>query len=367
MPKRLHTVKQELFENIFKNAHGGIAIVGLDGSWVKVNESIINLFGYKKDELYSMSFQDITHKDDLDKDIQYVHDLLDGKIESFQDEKRYFHKDGHVIWTLISVSLMRDANNKPLYFISQIIDISEQKESTKQLELLMNIAKQQNEKLMSFAHIATHDIRTHVGNLNTITNFIEQEHESINEDENFELLKDALSHLNETLLHLNKVRKQELSENDGLKALNLNEFITNAIYNVTAIANVYKFKIINNVSPEIEVMAIEAYLDSIILNFLTNAIKYREEERQSYLKIDASVNKDDVLITFKDNGMGFDLEKNRNKLFKLNATFHKKKDSRGVGLFITKNHIESMGGKINVKSKINVGTCFYVHLKKNLN
>ncbi|WP_052184313.1 PAS domain S-box protein [Psychroserpens sp. Hel_I_66] len=221
MPKRLNSVKRQLFENIFKYSNGGIAIVGLDGSWIEVNDSISNMFGYSKSELYKMSFQDITHKEDLDKDIQYVHDLLNGQIEDFQDEKRYFHKYGHVIWTLISVSLMRDENGDPMYFISQIVDISEQKESNRQLELLMHIADKQNDKLMSFAHIATHDIRTHVGNLNTISNFIEEEHEYLRKDDNFTLLKDALNQLNDTLSHLNTIRKQDLTDVKNLKVLNL--------------------------------------------------------------------------------------------------------------------------------------------------
>ncbi|MBR9914720.1 MAG: PAS domain S-box protein [Algicola sp.] len=364
MPKRLHTVKSKLFENIFNHANGGIAIVGLDGSWVEVNDSLTQLLGFSKEELYSMSFQDITHKDDLDNDIQHVHDLLDGRVTRFQDEKRYFHKDGHVIWTLISVSLMFDKNGDPLYFISQIVDISEQKEAERQLELLMQVAEQQNDQLTNFAHIATHDIRTHIGNLNTLTEFIEDENQDVTTCENFMLLKEALSNLNDTLSHLNKVRKQNLSDVGNLKALNLSEYINNALYNVTAIANIYDFKIINNVNPKIEVIGIEAYLDSMILNFLTNAIKYREEERQSYLQIDAVEEEDDVVINFKDNGLGIDLEKHGNKLFKLNKTFHKKKDSRGVGLFITKNHIESMGGKIEVASRVHVGTCFTITLRR---
>ncbi|WP_047551085.1 ATP-binding protein [Psychroserpens sp. Hel_I_66] len=111
-------------------------------------------------------------------------------------------------------------------------------------------------------------------------------------------------------------------------------------------------------------MGIEAYLDSILLNFITNAIKYREEERQSFIEINATEKDAFVVITFEDNGLGIDLNENGKKLFKLNSTFHKKKDSRGIGLFITKNHIESMGGKIQVSSKVGVGTRFTVFLRK---
>ncbi|WAC01452.1 PAS domain S-box protein [Lacinutrix neustonica] len=90
-----------LFENIFSHAHGGIAIVNAEGRWIKVNQSIIDLFGYSEKELYQLSFQDITHRDDLDLDLGPMHQLLEGKTEKYQIEKCYFHKKGHVIVALL--------------------------------------------------------------------------------------------------------------------------------------------------------------------------------------------------------------------------------------------------------------------------
>ena len=102
---------------------------------------------------------------------------------------------------------------------------------------------------------------------------------------------------------------------------------------------------------------------AFILNFLTNAIKYRSDDRLPVIKITSSVDNQFVILKIIDNGMGIDLEKYGKKLFHMYKTFHTNKDAIGLGLFITKNHIESMGGKVEVKSEEGLGSEFSVYLK----
>jgi len=118
---------EERFRSAFDNAPIGIALVTPDGRFIKVNRSLCELTGYAETALLVRSFQSITHPDDLDTDLAYVEDVLSGRRRTYQMEKRYFHADGHVIWVMLSVSLVRDATGQPLYFISQIADITERK------------------------------------------------------------------------------------------------------------------------------------------------------------------------------------------------------------------------------------------------
>ena len=118
----------ELFENAFNHASVGMALVGLDGRWLVVNPSVSRIVGYSEAELFALTFQDITHPEDLEKDLAFVAQLLRGEIEDFQMEKRYFHKAGHVVWVLLSVSLARGTEGQPLFFISQFQDITARKE-----------------------------------------------------------------------------------------------------------------------------------------------------------------------------------------------------------------------------------------------
>ncbi|MEG5159269.1 PAS domain S-box protein [Microcoleus sp. AT3-A2] len=126
---------EEQFRHAFEDASIGMAIVSLDGHWIKVNPALCQILGYSSEELLALSFQDITHPDDLDADLSYAHQLLAGTISTYQLEKRYFHKQGHIIWIILNGSLVQDAQRNPLHFISQIQEITAQKEAQKTLEL----------------------------------------------------------------------------------------------------------------------------------------------------------------------------------------------------------------------------------------
>lgn len=121
------------FSSAFEYASIGMALVALDGHWLRVNRAICELVGYSEQELLEKTFQDMTHPDDLENDLNYVQKVLEGEIDSYQLEKRYFHRLGHVIWVLLSVSLVRDSRGEPLHFISQIQDITERKQAEDEL------------------------------------------------------------------------------------------------------------------------------------------------------------------------------------------------------------------------------------------
>ncbi|MEG4347013.1 PAS domain S-box protein [Microcoleus sp. A003_D6] len=126
---------EEQFRKAFENASIGKALVSVDGHWVKVNPALCQILGYSSEELLALTFQDITHPDDLDLDLSYVHQLLAGTISSYQIEKRYFHKQGNIVWSLLDVSLVQDGQGNPLHFISQLQEITARKEAQKTLEL----------------------------------------------------------------------------------------------------------------------------------------------------------------------------------------------------------------------------------------
>jgi PAS domain S-box-containing protein len=131
-----------LFQNAFEHAAIGMALVAPDGKWLRVNRSVCEITGYSEPELLQLSFQDITHPDDLDLDLANVRKILANEIDSYQMEKRYLHKNGAIVWVLLSVSLVRDEEGGPRFFISQIQDVTSRKESERQLgEASTEIAK----------------------------------------------------------------------------------------------------------------------------------------------------------------------------------------------------------------------------------
>jgi PAS domain S-box-containing protein len=126
---------EERFRLAFEHAPIGIALVSPEGGFMRVNEALCELTGYPAAELVEKTFQEITHPDDLDLDLDYVEQMLAGRRRVYEMEKRYFHRTGQTIWALLSVSLVRDRDDQPLYFISQIQDITERKQLQERLGL----------------------------------------------------------------------------------------------------------------------------------------------------------------------------------------------------------------------------------------
>ncbi|GAB4370119.1 MAG: hypothetical protein Kow00121_10610 [Elainellaceae cyanobacterium] len=118
---------EERFRSAFDYSAIGMALVSLDGYWLKVNSALCEIVGYSPEELASLTFQELTHPDDLEAALAHFHQLLAGEIRSYQMEKRYIHKQGQAVWILLTGSLVRNSQNEPLYVIGQIQDISDRK------------------------------------------------------------------------------------------------------------------------------------------------------------------------------------------------------------------------------------------------
>ena len=139
---------EERFSGAFEFAPIGVALVAPDGRWLMVNRALCELVGYSEAELLTRTFQDITHPEDLKTDLEYVRQMISGEIRSYQMEKRYVHARGHLVTVLLNVSLVRDSQGQPRYFISQIQDIT----SRKQAE---NAQRESNEKFHQLANNIT--------------------------------------------------------------------------------------------------------------------------------------------------------------------------------------------------------------------
>ncbi len=121
-------------------------------------------------------------------------------------------------------------------------------------------------------------------------------------------------------------------------------------------------KIISNIDKEVEFIYNPAYLESILYNLISNAIRYSHHERHPIIQIDSYVEGKNTVLKISDNGIGIDLDKNGHKIFGMYKKFSTHKDSKGIGLFITKNQIDAMGGNITVESEPNLGTTFKVFI-----
>jgi len=358
---RMHqqlAMQEKQFGNTFEYAPNGIALIGLDGAWLNVNNSLCSMLGYSKQELKHMSFIQITHIDDIDRDWSLVKELLSGKRDSYEMEKRYIHKNGDTIWAILAVSIVRDENGNPVHFVSQINNISEVKNAQLEIQNLLDITREQNDRLLNFAHIVSHNLRSHVGNFSMLLDLIELEAPQATENDFFPLLKHSTESLQETIMHLNEVVAINSGLTPNLSTLDLARFVDKACMNLKGELIEFEVEIINTIPVDTKILGIAAYVDSIILNFLSNAIKYRSPDRKPIIRLSVEKAQNFTVLSIADNGLGIDLSLHGNKIFGMYKTFHGNPGARGVGLFLSKNQLDAMQGKVELESTVNMGTTF---------
>ncbi|GLB48462.1 sensor histidine kinase [Neptunitalea lumnitzerae] len=355
--------QKEFFKKTFYEASTCMAISNLQAQFVLVNNSMINLLGYTANELLKFTFRDITHPDDLETSNSSFKDLLSGELKHYNVEKRYVDKAGTTIYAMLSVSVIKDEVGEPLYFLVQITNISKRIEATQKLQSLLNVTADQNKRLLNFAHIVSHNLRSHSGNLSMLMDLIQQQYPEIYSNEMMPYLGKAIGELSETIAHLQEVVSVHTSSADNIESLNLRFYIDKTVNVLTASILETKCNVEVVVSGNEYVNFIPAYLDSILLNLLSNAIKYRSDKRPPEIKIYTEKEDEYLVLAVADNGLGLDLEMHGKQLFGMYKTFHRNKNSRGVGLFLTKNQVEAMQGKITVESKPDSGATFKVYFK----
>jgi PAS domain S-box-containing protein len=151
---------EERFRLAMAHAAIGMAIVGLDGRWVEVNDALCSMLGRSREELTALTFQDLTHPDDLDMDLEQAEALAAGDIDHYHLEKRYLRPDGTVVWGLLAGSAVRDGTGAPIYYLAQVQDVTPQKEAQAKLRETVTALRHSNEMLTEFAAVAAHELKS---------------------------------------------------------------------------------------------------------------------------------------------------------------------------------------------------------------
>lgn len=354
---------EESFQAAFESSNIGMALVGLDGKWMKVNQSLCDSLGYTEKDLVQKTFQDITHVDDLDKDIALLNEIINGQRDGYQIEKRYYHKSGRLVHVILAVTVVKKINGQLSHFISQILDISPRINAEKKLSRLVDVTTEQNDSLMNFAHIVSHNLRSHSSNLSMLSGFLSTEENESERKNLAKMLCDASESLNETVLHLNEVVQVKENTLEKMKRVGIFKSIKNVEKNLGLLIKDKNVSCHIDIPKKLYIRAIPAYVDSILLNLFTNSIKYRAPERPPEIRISSVQTDNHTVLTFSDNGLGIDLKRHGDKLFGMYKTFHRNTDAKGIGLFITKNQIEAMNGRIEAESTVDVGTTFKLYFE----
>lgn len=271
--------------------------------------------------------------------------------------------DGSETVFLSSKIPLLDENGFATGLVGISLDISILKQKEQELRNLINVTSLQNKKLINFAHIVSHNLRSHSANFSMLLDFLVHEKDEEEKDKIVDMLTKASDNLLETLENLNEVVTLNTNTQAKKETLYLNSKIVEIQKNLADVTQNNKLNIINKVSKNITIEIVPAYLDSILMNFITNGVKYKHPEREPVLEFSTEKQGEYTILNIQDNGLGIDLDKYGSKLFGMYKTFHNNKDARGIGLYITKNQVEAMQGKIEVESKLGKGTKFKVFFK----
>ena len=307
-------------------------------------------------------------------------DLFDEKVAQISKEEDLFvmnslqpvlgreritiKKNGEVTTFLTSKIPLKGSDGKANGLVGISLDISDLKQKEEELRDLINVTSQQNKKLINFAHIVSHNLRSHTANFSMLLDFLVNEQDEDEKNNIIRMLTEASDNLLETLENLNEVVAISTNLNLEKKPINLNNKIATVEQNLAAFLKNNNATIINEISDTVHVKVIPAYMESILMNFITNAVKYKDPERDPEIRLSSKSNGNYTILSIADNGLGIDLKKYGDKLFGMYKTFHNNSDARGIGLYITKNQIEAMNGKIITCSEIGKGTTFNIYFNE---
>lgn len=307
-------------------------------------------------------WDELVHPDDLDVYFGNIKEHFDGKVPYYETYHRVLC-NGKYKWILDRGKVIsRDADGTPLRIIGTHTDVTSQKIREQKLQETLDLVNNQKSKLLNFAHIVSHNLKNHTGNLSSLLKMHAEDYLTTEETlSSIRIVSDELTTTIENLVDLVNI---QVSTNIESQSLNVSEYFNKVVLLLSDDIKKEEVRIVNRIPDSLKVWFIPAYLDSILLNLTTNAIKYSDPLKEPMIEYYVEEEDGFDVLCVKDNGLGIDLEKYKDSIFGLYKTFHRNENSTGIGLYITKNQVEAMDGKVGVESVVGEGTVFKVYFKK---
>ena len=390
------------YQKLYNNSPTGSFCSLPDGTIIDSNKRFLGLINYDLEEVIGIKkFSDfLTVGGKMYFETVYSQALkINGTLEEINFD--FVKKDGTTIPVLINSVEIKDKKGRHLFTQSVLFHISQRKKYEQELliakrkandlsdelidankelrrssDLILKQKSQlegfnkhlenKNRQLSSFAHIASHNLKAPVSNLILLKDFYKESTDLEDKTMFFSKIEIVVDLLNETLNELIESLKIQ-----GNKDITHDSVVFNSVFNKTLAILDSQISdasaiITSDFSEAPNTEYPKIYMESIMLNLLSNSIRYRSPDRIPNIHFWTEMNTNGIHLMAKDNGLGIDLKKHGHRLFGLSNTFHRHPDSKGVGLYMTKTQIEAIGGSIAVESEVDKGTTFKIMLKKNM-
>ncbi len=357
MKNELSDYKQALDESAI------VAITDQKGIIIHANDNFCKISKYSREELLGQDHRIINsgyHSKEFIRNIWVS--IANGKI--WKGELKNKAKDGTAYWVDTTiVPFLNEEEGKPYQYIAIRSDITLRKEAEENLIKYSNALEFKNKQLVDFCNIVSHNLRAPLINISMLVDFIEQSQDEEERNEVQAKIKPVVNHLLDVFNEL--VESLQVKQDTGIKGdeIHLKDCLTRNLIGFETQIKEYDANIQFDLDRAPKVIFPQKYIDSIVTNLISNALKYKSPDRSPQIKIKSEKVKNGIVMSVSDNGLGIDLDMHKNHIFKIRKTFHKHNDAKGFGLFLIKTQIEAMGGEIWVESKVNQGTTFFVEFK----
>jgi PAS domain S-box-containing protein len=359
-------LSQECFSSAFENAAIGMAMVSLDGRWLKVNDALCDLLGYSARELCGKTVREIAHPDDLAANMANARKLLEGEKRFYKMEERYLHKDGSVVWALLSVSIIRDKKNRSQYFVSQIEDIGELKHAMEVQRELTSKAQEAEKAKSQFLATMSHEIRTPLNGVIGMASILADTQLNDMQRECVETINvsgESLLAVINDILDYSKIEAGRLELEK--RTFDVRQCVEEAFDIFATQIRAKSLEAVHLVAPEIPAKLIgdSTRLRQILVNLIGNAIKFTAKgEIAVHVGCQAKDEKGyHLLFSVADTGIGIPLgaaEKLFNAFQQVDSSTTRQFGGTGLGLAICKRLTTLMGGTIWVESVAGKGSAF---------
>lgn len=338
------------FRSIFEESAIGMVLVSMEHQIVKHNRAFAHMLGYTEDELIGQFFKDITYEDDIESSITYHTRLLRKEIANYRLEKRYMHKQGHLVWAQLNVSLVDGTQERPIYAIAQIQNINDRKQAEADREMLIEELERRNAELERFAYTVSHDLKSPLVTIGGFLGFLERDVESgdsaqLHSDINS--IRNAANKMRELLDELLELSRVGRLMNPP-EPISFAEIVEDALAITQGQLDGCEVDIASHEFPI--VVADRTRLVEVVQNLVDNAAKFMGD--QVHPRITIGMRQDEVMPVFfvQDNGIGIPPQ-HHEKIFDIFNKLDPNVEGTGIGLALVKRIIEVHNGRLWVESE----------------
>ncbi|MDB5013009.1 MAG: hypothetical protein JWQ25_1211, partial [Daejeonella sp.] len=359
--------RAQRFENIITEM-GKMVKVGVWETYITDDitsfwsEEIYSIYKLHSNVLLSFDTMLKYYKPDSKKALaeHYQKTLSDGT--PFELELRLLTSNAKEIWVQVVGKPIFDNNNTIIGVRGTLQDIDDQKRRELLLQISIDLIEDQNKRLLNFSHIVSHNLLTHSGNLIKDLDSLEKEKSDQEKATLIENIRDTGESISVAIKHLNEVVRIETNIDQAKSKIDVNFKDTLKQVTDTLKPEISSSDLtINSDFSECETIHyLPEYLESILLNFTHNTIKYKEDGVPAVVNIKTNVVNNKTILTFSDNTMGVDINKDRDKVLGMYKAYQNHADAKGTWLFLAKSQVESLGGNIEIQSTANKGTAFKI-------